>query len=105
MCRPRSPTSRSAATRHPAARRMKPAADPLLLPVANNGGPTDTMALAGASPAIDAGDPAACPPLDQRGVARLGVCDIGAFEYYPPPKGPPPTPDTKKPKLKLGKLN
>jgi CSLREA domain-containing protein len=82
----------------------KAAADPQLLPLANNGGPTDTMGLAGTSPAIDAGDPAACPALDQRGVARLGTCDIGAFEYYPPLKGPPPTPDTRKPKVKLAKL-
>jgi hypothetical protein len=37
------------------------------------------------SPAIGAGDPAACPPTDQRGVARpMGSgCDIGAFEFSP----------------------
>lgn len=42
------------------------------------------------SPAIDAGNPAGCSdnlgnPLatDQRGIARLGRCDIGAFEYDP----------------------
>ncbi len=38
------------------------------------------------SPAIDAGAADACPPLDQRGVARPqgGACDIGAYEYTPP---------------------
>ena len=42
------------------------------------------------SPAIDAGDPAGCTdhngkPLagDQRGVARSGRCDIGAYEFAP----------------------
>jgi hypothetical protein len=82
----------------------KAASDPQLLPLANNGGPTDTMGLAGTSPAIDAGDAAACPPFDQRGVGRLGVCDIGAFEYYPPPPSPQPPADKTKPKLKFAKL-
>ena len=59
--------------------------DPLLGSLADDGGQTDTMALLAASPAIDAGDPAACPATDQRGVARVGGCDIGAFEYVPPP--------------------
>jgi hypothetical protein len=50
-------------------------------------------ALLPTSPAIDAGNPGGCVgslgPLltDQRGQARVGVCDIGAFEYTPP--GPP----------------
>jgi hypothetical protein len=54
--------------------------DPLLAPLANNGGPTDTMALDAGSPAIDAGDD--CPATDQRGVtrARGNTCDAGAFE-------------------------
>jgi CSLREA domain-containing protein len=62
-------------------------ANPLLGPLANNGGETDTMALPLGSPAIDTGDPARCPATDQRGVARpqLHGCDIGAFEYVPPP--------------------
>ncbi len=63
-------------------------ADPLLAPLANNGGAaqTQTMALASASPAIDAADGAACPPTDQRGVLRpAGAgCDIGAFELATP---------------------
>jgi hypothetical protein len=36
------------------------------------------------SPAIDAGNPATCPPADQRGVARVGICDLGAYEYTIP---------------------
>jgi hypothetical protein len=62
-------------------------ADPLLGPLADNGGETDTMALAFGSPAIDAGDVARCPATDQRGVARPQVhgCDIGAYEFVPPP--------------------
>jgi hypothetical protein len=60
--------------------------DPLLRPLANNGGETDTMALRWGSPAINTGDPANCPATDQRGVKRpqLGTCDIGAFEFVPP---------------------
>ena len=56
--------------------------DPLLRPLADNGGRTPTMALVPASPAVNAGDAASCPPTDQRGVSRpqLGGCDIGAFE-------------------------
>jgi hypothetical protein len=57
--------------------------DPQLEPLQANGGSTKTMALLPASPAIDAGDPAACAPTDQRGVARPihSGCDIGAYEY------------------------
>jgi hypothetical protein len=54
--------------------------DPLLGPLANNGGLTLTHALQAGSPAIDHGDPAA-PPQDQRGYGRAGVPDVGAFEY------------------------
>ena len=57
--------------------------DPLLGPLANNGGPTQTHALLAGSPAIDAGS-ADCPPpaTDQRGVARPQgpACDIGSVE-------------------------
>ena len=59
---------------------------PMLLgPLADNGGPTPTMALLPASPAIDSGDDSACPPRDQRGVSRPkgSACDIGAFELAP----------------------
>ena len=61
--------------------------DPNLGPLADNGGPTQTMALQTGSVAIDAGDDAICAAdpvnnLDQRGVTRpQGThCDIGAFE-------------------------
>ena len=54
--------------------------DPLLAPLANNGGLTLTHALQAGSPAIDHGDPAA-PPEDQRGYGRVDVPDVGAFEF------------------------
>jgi hypothetical protein len=59
--------------------------NPLLGPLADNGGPTYTEALLAGSPAIDAGDPLACPGTDQRGVSRPqgSACDIGAFELVP----------------------
>ncbi|HEX6020540.1 MAG TPA: ELWxxDGT repeat protein [Solirubrobacter sp.] len=60
--------------------------DPLLGPLADNGGPTRTHAPLPGSPAIDAA--AACPALDQRGIARpldgngdgVARCDAGAVE-------------------------
>lgn len=58
--------------------------NPLLGPLANNGGPTATMALLAGSPAIGHADTAAAPATDQRGVTRRDVpgelTDIGAFE-------------------------
>lgn len=50
--------------------------------LANNGGPTQTMALLANSPAINTASATNCPATDQRGVARpQGTgCDIGAFE-------------------------
>ena len=77
-----------------------------LLPLADNGGPTQTHALllggcqgdacVFGSIAIDAGDNSSCPATDQRGVLRPQdgdgrdgvICDIGAFEL----EGPPPVP-------------
>ncbi len=68
-------------------------ANPGLGPLANNGGPTETIALLTTSPAIDAGsnalavDPTTGEPLmyDQRGPGfpRIvnGTVDIGAFEF------------------------
>ena len=55
--------------------------NPLLGPLANNGGPTLTQLPATGSPAVDHGGPV-CPATDQRGVTRPqnGVCDIGAVE-------------------------
>jgi len=64
--------------------------DPKLGALADNGGPTQTLALLPGSPAIHAGDDATCAAapvnnLDQRGVARPGGlhCDIGAYELAP----------------------
>jgi hypothetical protein len=66
--------------------------DPLLGPLQDNGGPTQTMALLAGSPAIDAGDPNYTGPpfTDQRGFARVynGRIDIGAFEFQPMPFTP-----------------
>lgn len=58
------------------------ATDPLLGPLADNGGPTWTRALLPGSPAIDFVIPSGRVTTDQRGVARpQGVIpDIGAFE-------------------------
>ena len=66
---------------------------PGLGPLADNGGPTRTLALTPTSPAIDAGpNPVAAFPFntsDQRGAPYLriynGVADIGAFEVQPTP--------------------
>ncbi len=68
--------------------------DPLLGPLADNGGPTFTHALLPGSPAINAGDLNAVagadgvPLFDQRGepFSRVvnGRIDIGAFEYQEP---------------------
>jgi len=56
--------------------------DPLLGPLALNGGPTRTHALGTGSPALDAASAADCPATDQRGVARPQGpgCDIGSYE-------------------------
>ena len=60
-----------------------PNTNPLLGPLQNNGGPTETRALQAGSPAINTADNAACPPTDQRGVIRPQgpACDIGAYEF------------------------
>jgi len=66
--------------------------DPLLGPLQNNGGPTQTQALLPGSRAIDAGNPSDCTDgqghllkTDQRGMPRpnkedTGGCDMGAYE-------------------------
>jgi hypothetical protein len=61
--------------------------NPLLGPLQNNGGPTNTHALWPGSPAIDRGANISCPVLDQRAQQRKDgdgngsvVCDIGAYE-------------------------
>jgi hypothetical protein len=58
--------------------------------LANNGGPTQTIALRAGSPAVNAGNEPVCAAapvnnLDQRGYARPGTgCSIGAYEYNLP---------------------
>jgi len=63
--------------------------NPRLGTLADNGGPTDTMALEAGSPAIGAGNPTDCQAapvndLDQRGDPRYATirstCDIGAYD-------------------------
>jgi hypothetical protein len=61
-------------------------ANPLLNPLGDYGGPTDTMALAPGSPAISHANCADfSPAVDQRGLPRPGAgetgCDIGADEF------------------------
>jgi hypothetical protein len=70
------------------------AVDPMLGPLADNGGPTLTHALLPGSPAIDAGADARCPATDQRRIRRpVGArCDIGAVEFDPDRDTPTPTP-------------
>jgi hypothetical protein len=61
-------------------------ADPILGPLASNGGPSQTMALLAGSAAIDVAGTAGCPAADERGVARPEGprCDAGAYEFAPP---------------------
>jgi len=65
--------------------------NPLLGPLAYNGGPSDraqTQALQSGSPAIDSGNNTSCSRADERGVTRpqdgngggTAVCDMGAYE-------------------------
>jgi hypothetical protein len=58
-----------------------PLTDPVLGPLADNGGPTQTRALLAGSPAINAANDSVCPFADQRRYTRIGVCDIGAYEF------------------------
>ena len=94
-------------------------ADPVIGPLQNNGGPTETHALLEGSPAIDRGNdvdgcqaPQVQPLIDsgtfvletltedQRAFTRpvavldpaLAICDIGAFEFQVPVPTPTPTP-------------
>jgi len=62
--------------------------NPLLGPLVDNGGTTNTQVLLDQSPAIDTGNDASCETTDQRGFNRprdgdndnVAICDIGAFE-------------------------
>jgi hypothetical protein len=72
--------------------------NPMLGPLADNGGPTQTLALLPGSPAIGAGTSTSLlgdiPTTDQRGLPRPpGAPDIGAFQVQPPPA---PTPDAER---------
>ena len=58
----------------------QPNTDPQLGLLTDNGGPTKTHALLAGSPAIDAGDNAGAPSVDQRGVNRDMSPDVGAYE-------------------------
>jgi len=59
-------------------------ADPMLGPLADNGGPTQTHALASGSPAVNQGTcilmAGGTLDVDQRGAPREAPCDIGAIE-------------------------
>jgi CSLREA domain-containing protein len=75
--------------------------DPLLGPLADNGGRTRTRLPDALSPVLDAGNPAtpgsgggACAAADQRGVARPqgAACDLGAVEAARPTPTPVATP-------------
>ncbi|MBW4525332.1 MAG: Ig-like domain-containing protein [Phormidium tanganyikae FI6-MK23] len=54
--------------------------NPRLAPLGNSGGTTQTYALLPGSSAINAGTSTGSPAQDQRGQARVGATDIGAFE-------------------------
>jgi hypothetical protein len=66
--------------------------DPMLGPLADNGGPTWTHLLSAGSPAVDAGDPASFFDTDQRGYMRpadgdddwTAEPDIGSVEFVDP---------------------
>jgi hypothetical protein len=97
--------------------------DPKLAPLADNGGPTETMALSAASPAVNKG--ASTLATDQRGLTRpvaypgiaeasapgANGADIGAFELQAPPSpaapAPGPAPESPRPSnhFKLGKVS
>ena len=65
--------------------------DPRLHALADNGGPTPTMALGAGSAGIDAALSGICPATDQRGIVRpFGAgCDIGAYESDVLDESPP----------------
>ncbi len=56
-------------------------ADPLLGPLANNGGSTQTHELLADSPAIDNATGIIATAADQRGFAAVGTRDSGAYEF------------------------
>jgi hypothetical protein len=56
--------------------------DPMLMPLASNGGPTRTHSLSAFSPARNLGNNSALQTTDQRGFSRTanGMVDIGAYQ-------------------------
>jgi hypothetical protein len=54
--------------------------DSTLGPLTNNAGPTETIAILSGNPGIDYVPAAGCPATDQRGVARIPPCDVGAYD-------------------------
>ncbi|NEO85352.1 MAG: CHAT domain-containing protein [Spirulina sp. SIO3F2] len=69
--------------------------DPLLGPLANNGGATQTHALLPGSPAIDAGNNSGVAATDQAGQPRIsnGTVDLGPFEFQVTGDSPSLTPE------------
>ncbi|MEZ6035156.1 MAG: DUF2341 domain-containing protein [Planctomycetaceae bacterium] len=57
--------------------------NPLLGALQSNGGSTLTHALLAGSTAINAGTAPGAPTADQRGISRVGLVDIGAYEFAP----------------------
>jgi hypothetical protein len=53
-------------------------ADAMLGPLANHGGPTDTVVPGAAASIIQTGTN--CPSTDQTGKTRANPCTLGAFE-------------------------
>ncbi|MCX6023153.1 MAG: hypothetical protein NTZ05_15775, partial [Chloroflexi bacterium] len=78
--------------------------NPLLSPLANNGGPTLTMLPAANSPAVNAGGATCGVSTDQRGVARPqgSQCDIGAVELMANDTTPPSCAMTQNPTVVSG---
>jgi hypothetical protein len=70
--------------------------DPHLAALADNGGPTETMAVDTTGAAYNMGNPAVCAEapvsgVDQRGQPRSASCSIGAYEPQPSAPTVPPT--------------
>lgn len=61
--------------------------DAQLLALADNGGPTMTHAIPATSMAVDNGGPLGVITVDQRGITRDSMTDIGAYEYEHPSSG------------------
>ena len=57
------------------------ASDPMLSPLADNGGPVLTRAIHVSGPAVARGNSATCPEADARARTRAKPCDLGAFEH------------------------